>query len=189
MHRIHAILCQNINCKFIWLCMMCPQFSLITIDRCLDYVYWCLTPLSTIFRYIVRFCFIGGGYWSTKRKSKTSRSPWKILPYICLCRELCVTDANRTPEPYFLTNDSSTEGWIFTLAYAARTYRNDITNQLNYANSYSPCSWYQEKHNGCFLSSKAEKRKNKKLLQTFNFLTKYFFYYFYRCASMFLATS
>jgi hypothetical protein len=26
-------------------------------------------------------------------------------------------------------------------------------------------------------------------LQTFNFLTKYFFYYFYRCASMFLATS
>jgi hypothetical protein len=98
-----------------------------------NYVYWCLTPLSTIFRYIVGFCFIGGGYWSTKRKSKTSRSPWKILPYICLCRELYVTDANRTPEPYFLTNDSSTEGWIFTLAYAARTYRNDITNQLNYA--------------------------------------------------------
>jgi len=34
---------------------------------------WCLTPLSTIFQYIVEVSFIGGGNQSIRRKPSTSR--------------------------------------------------------------------------------------------------------------------
>jgi len=36
-------------------------------------VLWCLTPLSTIFSYIVAVSFIGGGNRSTRRKPLTCR--------------------------------------------------------------------------------------------------------------------
>jgi hypothetical protein len=43
------------------------------------FVWWCLTPLSTIFQLYRGISFIGGGHWRTRRKPVTSH--WQTLSH------------------------------------------------------------------------------------------------------------
>jgi hypothetical protein len=49
------------------------------------FVWWCLTPLSIYFSYIVRVSFIGGGNRRTRRKPPTCRKSLINVRACCKC--------------------------------------------------------------------------------------------------------